>query len=500
MAEHLDSHALRAAGRRLPFPFWLEIDTGGGQIDTVLCQEPLRVLPAKRLVCSGRWRDSAVVLKCFLDPRAGRRHSTREEHGVRILQAAAIPTPRMLLKGRLVPGGAPVLVFMKIEGAVNLRQAWHRAPGAEARAGLLERALATLAWHHDKGILHTDPHLGNFLVAGSTLYTIDGDAVDARHAGRGLPEGPSLRHLAVFLAPLFPQHEALFHLAFETYTARRSGLAWQNGYARLLARVMAWKQASIERHLRKTVRDCSAFAKQRRWGSLRIFDRREAHELESFFENPDAFMEQGQPIKRGHSATVIVVQSGNRQWVVKRYNLKGPWQVLKRAFRPTRAWHSWRNAHRLQALHIPTPRPVAVFERRWGPIRLQSYLVTEYVAGPNGQQLILEQAHDAPLQESLAEHVGRLYGRLARFRITHGDAKASNFILTPRGLWIVDLDAMHAHRHHWRFRRAFARDCRRLRANWNGVADLHPGLRDRLDHLAAGTLPESSVSTWKTEP
>lgn len=495
MAERRDARELRAAGRNLSFPFRLEITTGTGRAEAVLCQAPLRVLPAKRLVCLGRWREEAVVLKCFLDPRAGRRHSTREAHGVRALQAAEIRTPRLLFEGCLAPGRAPVLVLERIEGAADLREAWNRDP--EARGRLLERALAVLAGHHEKGILHADPHLGNFLVDGAIFYTIDGDAVDARHAGTALPEDPALKHLAMFLAPLFPRFEALFPHAFEAYTAQRPGLAWENGYARLLARIAAWKRSSIRRYLRKTVRDCSAFARQRRWRSLCIFDRRDARDLAAFFENPDAFIRHGRPIKQGRSATVVLAESGTRQWVVKRYNLKGPWQVLRRGLRPTRAWNSWCNAHRLRALHILTPRPAALLEKRWGPIRLESYLVTEYVPGTNGQSLILEQAGNARLQQRLADHAARLYRRLSRFSITHGDAKASNFILTPHGLWVVDLDAMRAHRLQWRFRRAFARDCRRLRANWNGVADLHPRLRDRLNQLAAWPDPESP---WNMKP
>ena len=75
------------------------------------------------------------------------------------------------------------------------------------------------------------------------------------------------------------------------------------------------------------------------------------------------------PLKRGRTATLARVEVNGRQLVIKRYNIKGPVHALSRSWRPSRAWHSWLEGHRLNFLGIATPRPLALVEQRAGPLR-----------------------------------------------------------------------------------------------------------------------------------
>ena len=105
--------------------------------------------------------------------------------------------------------------------------------------------------------------------------------------------------------------------------------------------------------------------------------------LRAVLADPDAALAapESQWLKRGNSASVVRLSVDGRPVVVKRYNLKNFAHRLRRFWRPSRAWHSWRNAHRLTLWGVPTPPPVALLECRFGPLRGRAYYLSEAVAG-----------------------------------------------------------------------------------------------------------------------
>jgi RIO-like serine/threonine protein kinase len=59
---------------------------------------------------------------------------------------------------------------------------------------------------------------------------------------------------------------------------------------------------------------------------------------------------------------------------------------------------------------------------------------------------------------------------MRQYRLSHGDMKASNLLLTQSGqVELIDLDAMQEHRYEWTFERAFARDQQRFMKNWQNA-------------------------------
>lgn len=71
----------------------------------------------------------------------------------------------------------------------------------------------------------------------------------------------------------------------------------------------------------------------------------------------------------------------------------------------------------------------------------------------------------------------------AEATISHGDFKATNFIVSGDELFVIDLDGMHKHRFRWRFRKAFKRDCERLIKNWADLPEVDKMFRDQLQKL-----------------
>ena len=70
-----------------------------------------------------------------------------------------------------------------------------------------------------------------------------------------------------------------------------------------------------------------------------------------------------------------------------------------------------------------------------------------------------------------AQKLTGLLTQLALSRLSHGDMKATNFILSERGAVVIDLDAMRRHDAAESFQRAQRRDLRRFMRNWEACPE-----------------------------
>lgn len=215
----------------------------------------------------------------------------------------------------------------------------------------------------------------------------------------------------------------------------------------------------------------------RRWDRFAVYRKTLASaEMERFIQDPDTFFYNGRMIKDGDSTTVMAVSINNREYVVKRYNLRNFWYGIRRLFRPSRAWACWRNAHMLSAFNIATPAPAVMLERRWGPFRRQAYYVTELTHGPDVLQFVDDKPiNSAQWQWALPRFVD-FFAAMARYRFVHGDMKATNFLVADEQLVALDLDAMREVRGERTFLRLFRRDVERWLKNWRDQPGL--GLAD----------------------
>jgi tRNA A-37 threonylcarbamoyl transferase component Bud32 len=437
--------SLRAGGRRVLAPSTLALDNGR----ELVIESWLRILPGKRLTGVGKWNGQAVLAKLFVAARGAERHWQRECRGIDSLQAHGLPTPKRLASGRLEGAGHYVLTEY-LDGA--------RSPGAAAHEEL-GLVFETVGRMHARDILQEDVHLGNFLIRNGDLYIIDGDAI--RPAGSDRERLDNLALLFAQLAPATCQEMQAGLVA--AYRKGNPDLAVDT--ARLGASIVRAREARLADYLDKCLRDCSLFKVAQRIDRYFSLVRAEADFLAPLIADPDAWIEQGIPLKRGRSATLALVELEGRKLVIKRYNIKGAGHALSRAWRPSRAWHSWIEAHRLRFLGIATPRPLALIEHRLGPLRGRAWLVSEYCEGTNLQTHLAECAENgAPAR--VKEAVRTLFARLAAEHISHGDLKATNFILRGDELCVLDLDALRRHDSAAAWRKAWRKDRARFLRNW----------------------------------
>ncbi|MDY6951157.1 MAG: lipopolysaccharide kinase InaA family protein [Thermodesulfobacteriota bacterium] len=479
----VDSRYLRSAGRNVAVPMRLQVKCEGMPLELV-CTRVLRVLPAKRLVCSGEWKGQPVVVKFFLDSRRAKRHCAREERGLKALKDAGVKTPSLLFKGLLAPDSSPVLGLQRLAPAQDLSEAWEQAEVDEQRIGIMSRAIGVIADQHESGVKQDDLHCKNFLLVGDDVFSIDGGAVDVSKKGEPLSIGESLKNLALFFAQYYSEFDRLVPAVFEVYAEKRAWPMGEASCARLMEEVRRQRHGRKKDYLAKIYRECSAFVHRRSWRSFMVCDRQYYDDaMMSFLADPDSVMEAGSLLKDGNTSTVGLVEVAEQRLVVKRYNMKNAWHALKRCLRPSRAWISWRNAHLLASIGIRAPRPILFMEKRWGPFRSTAYFMTEYVGGFDAYHLMHSKEARAMSQERLANQFVELLQSFADASISHGDLKATNFILAQGALFVLDLDAMREHRNRWRFRRAFKRDYERFMENWAALPEVARAFQEQLAGL-----------------
>ena len=436
---------------------------------TLHCSKVLRALPGKRHVCEGLFDDRRVVAKSYLDPKRGSIHLQRELAGLSAFAQAGIAAPTVLWHG-LDRQGHPVLVVNFIEQAEAVGSHWNTASD-ERRESLLDELSLLLARHHQAGLCQADVHLGNFLLANGKLYSLDGDAVIVGR--QPLAQRSSLGNLALLYAQLTPEWDERSVIASAVYAHERG---WASDRVAVdMPRLVERARQKRWRKLRdKLYRDCTAVAHLASGKHDQFVMRAAAEDLRGLLDDPDATCpaDASQLLKNGNTATVWRTGLSGRSIVVKRYNVKGFLHGLSRRLKESRASISWRNAHRLRFYGIATPTPLAYAVRNEGMLRPLAYFIADAVDGVSLRDWIENHVEQPELVRSVARKVAQLFALMQRLRISHGDMKASNFILHNERIVVIDLDAMKAHRWKLGFTRAWRRDMARFTANWREMPEI----------------------------
>jgi tRNA A-37 threonylcarbamoyl transferase component Bud32 len=224
------------------------------------------------------------------------------------------------------------------------------------------------------------------------------------------------------------------------------------------------KKRKVSRELRKYLRKNAKYLRIKTGRYVAVFDRAFCQEAKSFdfIEQIDALMDKGQILKNGDTSYVSRLTWNDEDVVVKRYNHRGFIHSLRHTIKRSRARRSWLHGHRLGVLGIATPKPSAYIEQYKGKLIRQSYLVTEYV---EGQKLydFLRNSNVADEQRSIAmQQVKNLLDKLGKYRITHGDLKHPNILITENGPVLTDLDGMKVHKCNWTHKIWQAKDLERF--------------------------------------
>ena len=478
---------LAAVGRTPSLPLTVTLADAAGSADLQLLSL-LRVLPGQRYVGAGVWRGRPVLAKLLVGGKAAR-HFQRELEGVRLLAAQGMTTPLLLADGLKSDEGG-WLLFDFLEGAESLGDAWTKVESlpllADEQSAVLAEALGAIAQLHGKGLWQEDLHLDNLLRHGGQLYLIDGAGICAETAGQPLSRQKVLENLGVFFAQLPKALEPFTEELLVYYLLSNSEHALPlEALQKQIDKVRRWR---LKDFLIKVGRECTLFSVRRGAFGLRAIRREEESAMVPVLDQADALLDQGHLYKTGGAASVGKVQAGARTLVIKRYNIKGFAHWLKRFWRPSRAWHSWREGNRLAFLGIATPKPLAVLEKRFLWLRSRAYLVTEFLPGPDIIERFAPYIESGEAPEAELQALDLLFARLIDERISHGDFKGHNLFWQHDRWALIDLDSMCQHGSAGSFAPAYIRDRARFMRNWPESSALYQVIDQRLPKKIANTV------------
>jgi len=437
------------------------------------CLEIVRRVPDKRIVCRGIWNNQSVYAKLFIGDQA-QRYAARDLRGVRALTEAGIATPSLLHAGAIAGRSAElgnigeVLIFATVADSVNAEQAWDSLFDQGKRRLLAQSLVREVAHHHQAGLIQHDLYLKNFLLQGKKIYTLDGDSI--RLMPKLLGRKAALKNLAILLSKFDVSDEAIcFDELLALYAQVRG---WQTAPDSNMMHALALAhQHKVAKDYaeKKVFRQCSDVQVEKTTDFFQAISHNFASEaLRQALKNPDALLEDKQKyrLKSGNTCTVSTTEVDGREIVVKRYNIKNFWHGLSRALRPTRAAVSWANAHRLIIYRVAAAAPVALLERRYGPIRRQAYFLAEYIDAPDAVEFFADVTVNSVQKSVVADNIARMFYKLYLLRIEHGDCKATNIKIAGDKPVLLDLDSMREHRCDWFFSMRHMRDLRRFMRNW----------------------------------
>ena len=158
-----------------------------------------------------------------------------------------------------------------------------------------------------------------------------------------------------------------------------------------------------------------------------------------------------------------LLRSGHSSRVVQRHLKLGPSELdvfckqsrrrnlLRKAIgllRRTRSSWNWKVGWSLLDAGIPTALPLAVFERRLGPLRIAAGIITQsLLPGKTLAEFICHHAHDLTRHElaHLTKDLAKLLGRLHQHHFFHRDLKGMNIFVhfdqsQKPHLYLLDLD------------------------------------------------------------
>ena len=471
---NFDVDILIRSDRDLQEPFVVPLIRSDGEETEMTVQKILRLLPRKRIVAVAEVDSKQYLVKVFIGRYSGR-YAKREVAGAAGIEDAGVLTASLEWQALRKSARGHVLGFEYIPDAKNLLDVWKESENDEQRLRLIGKVVPVLAALHEGGVVQNDIHPENFLFRSGLIYTIDGGDV-AQHGKVPLGSRKSLSNMALFFAQFHARHDHLVSEWLEQYRRLRAWPVDKGRYLRLINLIDLKRSERKKEYIKKAFRECTRFICLNSFKRFLVCERGyDTPAMRELLSRIDERMESGKLLKDGRSATVALVDGPSGPLVVKRYNIKGTAHGISRAFRKSRAWVSWANANRLDFLGISTVKPVALVEERFGPLRRKAYLVTEFVHGPDAT--VLSEKKN-PLVEMAS--IVDILKELAVAGVSHGDLKASNFLLGSDGPVIIDLDSMKEHTNSVDRDRAEKKDIARFMRNWESIPRVKQGFAELL--------------------
>ncbi|MFO1256910.1 MAG: lipopolysaccharide kinase InaA family protein [Gammaproteobacteria bacterium] len=178
-------------------------------------------------------------------------------------------------------------------------------------------------------------------------------------------------------------------------------------------------------------------------------------------------------LKDDKTSTVCLYELDGKPIVIKRSNTKNWFHAIRRSFCKSRAFRSWGNAMRLLEAGIGTFEPIAAVEKRWGPCKGRSYLISSYLDGKQASEVFAYGAEPSQSWGGAASNIVEMLKQLSKSSLSHRDLNLSNIILVDQQPFLIDLDSMCHFKSRLLAKFYAKQDQKRLMKNWVQLPGVH---------------------------
>ncbi|MBT8350395.1 MAG: hypothetical protein KJO26_04060, partial [Deltaproteobacteria bacterium] len=312
---------LRSSGRKICLPFSLSID---GTHELVTCERLLNIIPGKRAVFLGKWKNQEVVAKLFFQTFKMNHHIRREVSGIQSLLKVGILAPDLIFTGKTTDKKVAVLLFKYIYPSKELGELWNSTESVKTKRKLIGKLMVILAKMHQAGTKHLDLHLNNFLIKDDDIYTIDGTSIRWSKNSHPLKMEDRINNLALLFAQFtLPDYFVIYDL-YDEYVKESEIKDTRYFLHKLQLEIKRWRKWRIKNYLKLNLREYSELICRKSFSRFILCKRAyDTPAMTAFLNNPDKKFNdpKGNFLKQGNSSTVIRIKIDKHDLVVKRYNI-----------------------------------------------------------------------------------------------------------------------------------------------------------------------------------
>ncbi len=361
----------------------------------------LRVFPKRRMVLSGQFRGQHVIYKYFT-------HQTEYQRELDAYQ-------KFFGADKIIAHSDNDRYFVTpfIDGQ-HLRD-------------LSPVFLTTLAQLHNRGLLQSDAHLGNFIIdTEQTIHILDPSSIRSFHS-----EDQALDNLALIFAEWSRDLDNA-HLDLLPIYVKARGQEWSDTVKHDFAhRLKKARDYRLKKWISKRCRaSTNLYAKSRYYTLIyakRVFADVYAQTLMRF---PESYFTVD---------SVVRANIGKAEVVIKRYPLKSIWHFFKNSVKGSEARRVWKNVAFLNFIGIKTPEPLAMIEKRFFYIPLTSYIVTKSIAGETLDKIDLKSLPEKT-QEKITVQMQRCQTLLSLSHLDPALFSPSDWLWDGENIYLINLE------------------------------------------------------------
>lgn len=408
-------------------------------IGAVSCGRVFRAIQGKRIVCLAEQDSRKFIVKLYFEHRRARTRWQRSEKGCRVFLERAVTAPKILFSGYLSQYEVYAIIFDYIENSVRFDGALAHAKDEDQKQRLCNRLVACLASHHQAGIIQNDLHMGNFLVQGERIYSLDGDQV--RVYPKPIGKRLSIENLGNLVSNFSPINDTGIADRYQHYCSQRGFTVTDGDRRKLIRRVKRNRKRHLAKYMRKVFRSRDPFLVDREDGyflvrDLKVWD----DQYLEILKTPECFISEHnhQQIESDHPENTPL-----DRWPISLFSSPISGKPFLRRYNPIA--RTWRNALRLNRLGIRTLRPIALSERREVNKTWRAYLMVAYCEGMLVRDFFAADSVPENHKASVADKIAKAFFGMKQAGICIRGVRSTNILISdlePVFLDVASLNQM----------------------------------------------------------